>query len=144
MWKCSKCGENLKDVFEVCWSCGTTKDGTLDPHFLDPEAHSAAPENQALEDMADDMEAEPEQMVTVAQCNLAAQAHAMRMRLEAAGIPVFLADELTVAMDWLLSNAIGGVKVQVAERDVPRAAEILAEFARSVESNRAEDDGEEE
>ena len=64
-------------------------------------------------------------MVTIAQCNLPAEAHAMRVRLEAAGIPVFLADELTVAMDWLLSNAIGGVKVQVPERYVPRATRLL-------------------
>jgi hypothetical protein len=145
MWQCSKCGESLKDVFEVCWACGTSKDGVQDPHFLDPEAE-AAPENQALEAIPDDLdvEEEPERMVTVANCNLAAQAHAMRMRLEAAGIPVFLADELTIAMDWLLSNAIGGVKVQVAERHAPRAAEILDEFSRTVEQNREDDDGEKE
>jgi hypothetical protein len=130
MWKCSNCGESLRDDFEVCWSCGTTKDGTLDPHFLDPEA-AAAPENEALEDIPSDMEEEPERMVTIAQCNLPAEAHAMRVRLEAAGIPVFLADELTVAMDWLLSNAIGGVKVQVPERYVPRATRLLEGIARS-------------
>ena len=29
-------------------------------------------------------------------------------------------------MDWLLSNAVGGIKVQVREEDAERAAAILA------------------
>jgi hypothetical protein len=49
MWNCPNCAEGLNDAFEVCWSCGTTKDGTVDPHFLDPEA-SAARENEALDE----------------------------------------------------------------------------------------------
>ena len=142
MWKCPKCGESLKDDFEVCWSCGTTKEGVMDPHFLDPEADSAAPENEPMQDFADDSREEAEPMVTVAQCNLAAEAHAMRVQLEAAGIPVFLADELTVAMDWLLSNAIGGVKVQVPDRYVERATHLLAGFSRSVEEKANEADTE--
>jgi hypothetical protein len=145
MWKCPKCNESLRDGFDVCWSCGTTKDGVLDPHFLDPEAASTSPENEPLSDFADELDEEPERMVTVAQCNLAAEAHAMRLHLEAAGIPVFLADELTVAMDWLLSNAIGGVKVQVPERLAERATQILEGFSRpqGEESGTDDDDTEE-
>jgi hypothetical protein len=131
MWKCRHCGESVADNFEVCWSCGTTKEGVVDPHFLDPET-SPAPENEPLVEMTEEVEEEPERMVTVAQCNLAAEAHAMRLHLEAAGIPVFLADELTVAMDWLLSNAIGGVKVQVPEHHAERATELLAGFSESL------------
>ena len=139
MWKCSKCSEMLKDDFEVCWSCGTTKDGVLDPHFLDPEAAPAAPENEAMEELGGDFDEEPPRMVTVAQCRLSTEAHAMRVQLEAEGIPVFLADELTVAMDWLLSNAIGGVKVQVPEQYVDQATELLASFAPFGEED-ADDD----
>jgi hypothetical protein len=36
MWTCLKCGEDVETGFEVCWSCGTSKDGTEDPDF-DPE-----------------------------------------------------------------------------------------------------------
>lgn len=144
MWKCPKCNEGLKDDFEVCWSCGTTKDGTLDPHFLDPEAASTAPENEALDDILAEMEDEPEHMITIAQCNLPAEAYAMRVHLEAAGIPVFLADELTVAMDWLLSNAIGGVKVQVPEHYAERATQLLVGFGRSAASDRETDDDDSE
>jgi hypothetical protein len=32
MWNCPKCGAEEDDGF-VCWSCGTTSDGKLDPTF---------------------------------------------------------------------------------------------------------------
>ena len=34
MWQCVKCREQLEDSFNVCWSCGTSKDGVEDPEFL--------------------------------------------------------------------------------------------------------------
>ena len=33
MWLCSKCREQIEDTFEVCWNCGTSKDGVEDPSF---------------------------------------------------------------------------------------------------------------
>lgn len=33
MWKCSKCGEDVEELFDVCWNCGTTSDGVEDPNF---------------------------------------------------------------------------------------------------------------
>ena len=33
MWQCAKCREQLYDSFEVCWKCGTSRDGTPDPDF---------------------------------------------------------------------------------------------------------------
>jgi hypothetical protein len=33
MWQCLKCREELEDSFDVCWSCGTSKDGVEDPDF---------------------------------------------------------------------------------------------------------------
>jgi hypothetical protein len=141
MWKCSHCGENVEDSFQVCWSCGTTRDGVLDPHFFDAEGAGAAPENEPMDDHFVDTEEEPEPMVTVAHCNLLAEAHAMRVQLEAEGIPVFLADELTVAMDWLLSNAIGGVKVQVPERYAARATQLLEKSSQSAQEERPDESG---
>jgi len=45
MWQCVKCREELEDAFEVCWNCGTSRDGTEDPSFtkaddLPPEAYA--------------------------------------------------------------------------------------------------------
>jgi hypothetical protein len=53
-------------------------------------------------------------------------AHLLRMRLEAGGIEAFLQDENIVQMDWMLSNAYGGVRVQVADADVEAALDLLS------------------
>src|SRR5690554_3755710 len=49
----------------------------------------------------------------------------LRSRLEAEGIECFLKDEYTVDANPFYSNAIGGVKLQVREKDVSKAMEIL-------------------
>ena len=53
------------------------------------------------------------------------QAHMAKNHLEAAGIRGVLADEHAVSNFWQLSNAIGGIKLQVAESDLERAEEVL-------------------
>ena len=59
--------------------------------------------------------------------------------LEENGVPAILLDETTVATDWLLSGAIGGVKVQVAPIHVERAEMLLAQ-ARKEEDDIEEDE----
>ncbi|MGC1516984.1 MAG: DUF2007 domain-containing protein [Maribacter sp.] len=49
-------------------------------------------------------------------------------KLESEGIPVFLRDENTLNSDPLISNAIGGVKLQVYTRDKERAIAIYNEI----------------
>jgi len=48
-------------------------------------------------------------------------------KLESAGIPCLLADGNLVRMDWLLSNAIGGLRLQVHQQDAEAARALLAE-----------------
>jgi hypothetical protein len=48
-------------------------------------------------------------------------------KLESAGIECLLADGNLVRMDWLLSNAIGGVRLQVRKQDFESARAVLAE-----------------
>jgi hypothetical protein len=55
------------------------------------------------------------------------EAAIFRCKLEAAGIECFLKNELTVQVNPLYSNAIGGVELQVNEEDVETAEEILRE-----------------
>jgi hypothetical protein len=49
MWECRKCQERHDDSYEICWSCGTSKDGAPDPGFVrseeyrQPTAHDRAP-----------------------------------------------------------------------------------------------------
>ncbi len=54
------------------------------------------------------------------------EAESARSALQAAGIDAVLADDEIVALNWLYSNAVGGVKVLVAEEDEERAAAILS------------------
>jgi hypothetical protein len=66
-------------------------------------------------------------MITVGTFSKPEEAHLLRMRLEAGGVPAFIQDENMVQMDWLYSNAIGGVRVQIAEEDLEAAKQILNE-----------------
>jgi len=58
------------------------------------------------------------------------EAQIIRNKLESEGIYVFLKDELTIQTDNFLSNAIGGVKLQVKTKDIKRAKEIVALFKK--------------
>jgi hypothetical protein len=33
VWQCSKCGESLEDAFDICWKCGTNRDGSMSEDF---------------------------------------------------------------------------------------------------------------
>ncbi|MEJ0106473.1 MAG: DUF2007 domain-containing protein [Bacteroidota bacterium] len=52
-------------------------------------------------------------------------AHIALGRLKEEFINCYLQDEYTVTIDPLLSNAIGGIKLMVAEQQAERALEIL-------------------
>ena len=45
--------------------------------------------------------------------------------LDSAGIKCFLSDENTVRMDWLWSNALGGVRLWVREDDLSESSALL-------------------
>jgi hypothetical protein len=64
-------------------------------------------------------------LVTIATFDQAAQARLAQNALQEAGIQAAVSDEAIVAMDWLLSNAVGGIKVQVREEDAERAVAVL-------------------
>ena len=66
-----------------------------------------------------------EELITVANFSHPTEADPVVAWLESEGIECFLTNEHTVTMNWLYSNAIGGVGVQVKAADVERANEIL-------------------
>jgi hypothetical protein len=45
--------------------------------------------------------------------------------LDSESIKCFLSDENTLAMNWMWSNALAGVRLWVKEEDAPRATEML-------------------
>jgi len=63
--------------------------------------------------------------VTVKVFMLPQDAYIAEGNLKANNIETFLKDELTIQAENFLSNAIGGVKLQVLEHDVKKAIDIL-------------------
>ncbi len=64
-------------------------------------------------------------MKTIATFTSPMDANMLVARLEGSGIAAFTRDENMISLDWLASNAIGGVKVDVAEEDVEKALAVL-------------------
>ncbi|WP_396602767.1 DUF2007 domain-containing protein [Algibacter sp. R77976] len=71
-----------------------------------------------------------ETFTTVAKFQYSSEAQIIKGRLEAEGIQVFLADNLTIDTDPLVSNAIGGVKLKVLSEDTLKAKRILQSIAK--------------
>ncbi|MEH0390679.1 DUF2007 domain-containing protein [Vibrio mimicus] len=83
-------------------------------------------------------------MIVVARFSFPHEAHIARANLESAGIESFIADDHTVNTQWLYSNAIGGVRLMVLEKDFEEATEILtSDFSESLEKH-SETEGEQQ
>jgi ribosomal protein S27AE len=65
---------------------------------------------------------------TVAAFEYTAEAQVMKGKFESQGIGVFLKDEHTLDADPLISNAIGGVKLQVHLKDKEAAIALYKEI----------------
>ena len=63
--------------------------------------------------------------VTVAAFDAAPDAYIIKGLLEQAGIPAFINNEHLVGVQWLYSNAVGGVQVQVPAEHAAAALEVL-------------------
>ena len=76
--------------------------------------------------------------VTIARFPYSSEAQIVKGRLEADGIEVFLRDNLTIDTDPLVSQAIGGVKLNVLAKDEEQARAIL----KSIKTYAVDDNGE--
>ncbi len=81
------------------------------------------------------IENETNNFITILTFYYAHEVAIVRSRLEAEGIECNIVDELTVQVNPLYSNAIGGVKLQVRENDAKQAIEILKESGYLTEEN---------
>jgi hypothetical protein len=70
--------------------------------------------------------------VTIASFSQPMDAHLARTKLESEGIVCIVGDEHLVRVDWLLSNAVGGVKLKVPAWEADRAREALRPQPRLV------------
>ncbi|MDW6004113.1 putative signal transducing protein [Vibrio mangrovi] len=74
-------------------------------------------------------------MIVVARFSFPHEAHIAKASLDSAGIESYIADEYTVNTQWLYSDAIGGVRLMVAEEEAYEACQLLnSDFSESVES----------
>ena len=79
-------------------------------------------------------------LVTIRRYSFPYEAQIARAKLDSEGIPAFIADENTINMQWLYSNALGGVRLQVPEPFAARAIALLdADFSDSVERQQGDD-----
>ncbi len=62
---------------------------------------------------------------TIAQYTDPIQAYIAKGRLEASNIPVTIADEYYISANWMISNAIGGVKLQVPDEFTVQAIQVI-------------------
>jgi len=81
---------------------------------------------------------------TVARYASVTEAAIARNALDAAGIPAWVADELTLTADPLFSGAVNYIKVQVHADDLERAAGVLLEEAEQIDPELAEQAGDSE
>jgi len=70
--------------------------------------------------------------IAVASFSQPVEAHLARTKLESEGIPCVVGDENLVRVDWLLSNAVGGVKLMVPATELERARAALRPRPRLV------------
>lgn len=71
-------------------------------------------------------------MITIASFPTPEDAHLFRAFLESRGIQSVLLDEHFVQLFWHYSNAVGGVRVAVAEDEAEEAAEVYTEYMESL------------
>src|SRR5438876_7362361 len=78
MWTCPKCKIDVEPQFELCWACGTSRDGEQTSSF-NPEAEGI----MGADEYAAETEAKRrEDFVTLATFWNAPEAHVVRSRLE--------------------------------------------------------------
>lgn len=70
-------------------------------------------------------EIEVRKLVTIRQFRYLPEALLAKGKLDSASVECFLADDNMVRLDWLISDLLGGIKLQVNAEDVDAAHEIL-------------------
>ncbi len=76
-----------------------------------------------------DRESQDETWTTIDRFFHPTDAHIAAGRIESEGIPVFLLGINHASVNWLISNALGGIQVQVPANYAEEARAILAEVA---------------
>jgi hypothetical protein len=73
-------------------------------------------------------------MVTIAKFSKSEDAYLFRSFLEAQGIASYIYDEHVSQLFWAYTQALGGIRVAVADEDVEQAGVLYAEYDESMKS----------
>ena len=90
-----------------------------------PEEDAAETDSTQREWPMLDGEAEDRELVTIRKFRDLPEALLAKGSLESAGIECSLIDDNMVRLDWLISNLLGGIKLQVKAEDLDVAEEML-------------------
>lgn len=128
-WLCPKCRSRVEDSFEVCWSCGTTRDGVEDPAFVKADDQGAIEDPlerdqpAILNDLDDFAGAPLPELVNCFVARNTIEAKFVADRLVEEGIAA-LADnhDINIMMGGFKPGLWGyGPKVRVQRKDLARA-----------------------
>jgi len=135
MWHCPNCGEQIDDVFDACWKCGTTQDGTRAADFqaegnnsdtLDSRLSPAEPGEEADDAASAPDVAKPGRIVELRSAANAIEAYAIQDLLKMAGISSHVVGEfLATAAGWLPLGETIAPRIWVREEDEARARAII-------------------
>jgi hypothetical protein len=136
MWECPKCQAEVEDSFEICWSCGTSIDGTEDPAFVtadeaEPIEDPVAVDDPELDDITSDFAGE--EIPNLVECFAASntiEAKFVADQLMQEGIPA-VADKIDVnlTLGGFQPTLWGcGPKVRIRPEDLPRAEVWIKAF----------------
>ena len=78
------------------------------------------------------MSAKNNHKIQIASYSFPHEANIAKASLEAAGIPASIADEYTINMDWLYSNALGGVRLFVPKEYEKDAIALIEQDFSSI------------
>lgn len=67
-------------------------------------------------------------LVRLKYCENAIEANRDKQILAENGIQCFIANEQLIQSDWLLSQAVGGIQLQVFEEELEKAKEVLRDY----------------
>jgi hypothetical protein len=84
----------------------------------------------------------PDEMVTIANFVSLGEAKLAQGKLASEGISAFVCDEHMHAINWHMGGAFGGIRLQVSDRQVVRALEVLEGFDPGGEDGDSTDDEE--
>lgn len=137
MWTCPKCGAKVDPVFDACWKCGTSRDGTEDPNFvsaddagpIDDIPSPDAPELTGDETTSEAIAASPAtELVPCYQAFSLIEAQFLANELSSQGIDA-VCDEQD--MQDMLGGWSGNPRVYCREGDLDRARAFLEEYERT-------------